>query len=92
MSNLCRIKIQKHYGRPWTYDFRQMDIAKDLLSLMDKDIFEDVADRLLDKMKKNHKPAPHSLLYFVRMKQNKGKPMDAQAIVKMMAARMKLPR
>ena len=94
-KQLCQIYaglVQKHYGRPWSYDFRQMEIAKDLLSLMDKAIFEDVADRLLDKMKKNHKPAPHSLLYFVRMKQNKGKPMDAQAIVKMMAARMKLPR
>ena len=94
-KQICQIYaglVQKHYGRPWSYDFRQMDIAKDLLSLMDKAIFEDVADRLLDKMKKNHKPAPHSLLYFVRMKQNKGEPMDAQAIVKMMAARMKLPR
>ena len=44
------------------------------------------------RMKLNNKPAPHSLLYFIKMKENKGKPMDSQAIVKMMAAKMRLPR
>ena len=84
--------VQATYGRPWSYDFRQMELAKDLLAVMDVSTFEDIATRLLDKMKLNNKPAPHSLLYFIKMKENKGKPMDSQAIVKMMAAKMRLPR
>ena len=92
LCNLYSNIVQATYGRPWSYDFRQMELAKDLLSVMDASTFEDIATRLLDKMKLNNKPAPHSLLYFIKMKENKGKPMDSQAIVKMMAAKMRLPR
>lgn len=92
LCNLYSNIVQATYGRPWSYDFRQMELAKDLLAVMDVSTFEDIATRLLDKMKLNNKPAPHSLLYFIKMKENKGKPMDSQAIVKMMAAKMRLPR
>jgi hypothetical protein len=92
LCNLYSQMVQSKYGRPWSYDFRQMDIAKDVLACMDMEAFEDVANKLLDKMKDKNKPAPQSLLYFVKMHDNKGKPMSVESIVKMTTAKMKLPR
>ena len=92
LCNLYNQMVQRKYGKAWAYDFRQLDLAKDLLIYMDIDTFEGVADKLLTRMRDNNKPAPQSLLYFVKMQENKGKPMSVEALIKMTASQMKMPR
>lgn len=92
LCNLYSQLCQSVYGRGWSYDFRQMDLARQILSVMSIDAFESMASKLLHKMRDNNKPAPQSLLYFVKMQENKGKPMSVESLVKMTAAKMKLPR
>jgi hypothetical protein len=83
--------IQKHYGRAWSYDLRQVELAGDILRAgYTIDSFSDDADGLVEWLKKNNKQPPQSLQYYVSRKTNKDKPKDSYDIIKQIAGKMKL--
>ena len=83
--------IQKHYGRAWSYDLRQVELAGDvLLAGYTVDSFISDADSLVEWNKTNNKQPPHSLQYFVARKNNKSKPKEAMDIVKQLAGKLKV--
>ena len=93
IKKLCQIYsqiIQNHYGRPWSYDLRQTALAEDLLKAgCSISSFKDDAEGVVSWHKKNNKPAPQSLQWFISRKLNKDKPMDSKDIVKQMVSKMK---
>ena len=83
--------IQKHYGRAWSYDLRQVELAGDILRAgYTIDSFNTDADGLVEWLKRNNKQPPQSLQYFVARKSNKDKPKDSHDIIKQIAGKMKL--
>jgi len=83
--------IQKHYGRAWSYDLRQVELAGDVLRAgYTIDSFNSDANGLVEWSKRNNKQPPQSLQYFVARRTNSQKPKEAIDIVKQMAGKMKL--
>ena len=83
--------IQKHYGRAWSYDLRQVELAGDVLRAgYTIDSFRADADSLIEWNKKNNKQPPHSLQYFIARKNNSKKPKEALDIVKQLAGKLKV--
>ena len=83
--------IQKHYGRAWSYDLRQVELAGDVLRAgYTIDSFNSDANGLVEWSKRNNKQPPQSLQYFIARKTNSKKPKEAIDIVKQMAGKMKL--
>ncbi len=95
--NLCNIYSQillEHYGKPFSYDLRQIELARDLLSLgYTAETFKaDAAGVIKWKRNKNQQP-PYSLQYFLKRKQSQGMAQgqaSSMDIVKHLANRMKL--
>ncbi len=83
--------IQKHYGRAWSYDLRQVELAGDVIRAgYTIDSFKADADSLIEWNKKNNKQPPHSLQYFIARKNNSKKPKEAIDIVKQLAGKLKV--
>ncbi len=85
--------LQAVYGKGFTYDMRQMQLAGDILRTMSLDAFiEDARGVLQWKREKNQAP-PYSLQYFLSRKVSQQKARtgkDAVDIVKQMANKMRL--
>jgi len=83
--------IQKHYGRAWSYDLRQVELAGDVLRAgYTIDSFNEDANGLVEWSKNNNKQPPQSLQYFVARKNNSKKPKEAIDIVKQLAGKLKV--
>jgi len=85
--------IQATYGKPWSYDMRQMQYASDILRAMSLEAFiVDAAGVIEWKKQKNQQP-PYSLQYFISRKvsQHKAKTgKDAMDIVRQMSNKMRI--
>ena len=86
--------LQAKYGKPWSYDMRQMQIAKELLQAgyTIETFLSDAAGVIQWKHEKNQQP-PYSLQYFMSRKvsQEKAKTgRDATDIVKQLSNKMRL--
>ena len=86
--------LQGKYGKPWSYDMRQMQIAKELLQAgyTLETFLADAAGVIEWKHNKNQQP-PYSLQYFMSRKvsQEKAKTgKDVNDIIKQMSNKMRL--
>jgi len=86
--------LQGKYGKPWSYDMRQMQIAKELLQAgyTLETFLVDAAGVIEWKHNKNQQP-PYSLQYFMSRKvsQEKAKTgKDVNDIIKQMSNKMRL--
>lgn len=85
--------LQATYGKGFTYDMRQMQLASEILQTMSLEAFiEDARGVLKWKHEKNQAP-PYSLQYFINRKVSQAKAKDGkdvQDIIKAMSNRMKL--
>tara|TARA_B100000424_G_scaffold214895_1_gene172711 strand:+ start:219 stop:863 length:645 start_codon:yes stop_codon:yes gene_type:complete len=85
--------LQAIYGKGFTYDMRQMQIASEILQTMNLEAFiEDAKGVLKWKHEKNQAP-PYSLQYFVNRKvsqQRAKEGKDVQDIIKQMSNKMRL--
>ena len=75
--------VKANYGTNWSYDFRQMELAGDLLNCgYTLETFEKDATSVVEWNRNNNKTPPQSLGWFIARKKNKNKPMDVQDIIK----------
>ena len=86
--------LQGKYGKPWSYDMRQMQIAKELLQAgyTIETFLADAAGVIEWKHNKNQQP-PYSLQYFMsrKLSQEKAKTgKDVTDIIKQMSNKMRL--
>ena len=93
LCNEYSMLMQAAYGKGFTYDMRQMQLANDILQTMSLEAFiEDARGVLQWKRDKNQAP-PYSLQYFLSRKVSQQKARegkDVQDIIKQMTNRMKL--
>ena len=85
-------EIMKRYGKGWSYDMRQMDLAKQLFELgYTVESFGKDAGYVLDWLVKNNKQYPVSLQYFIARKQNSKKDnKDVQQTIKHLTNKMRM--
>ena len=85
-------EIMKRYGKGWSYDMRQMDLAKQLFELgYTVESFGKDAGYVLDWLVKNNKQYPVSLQYFIARKQNSKKDSkDVQQTIKHLTNKMRM--
>ncbi len=88
--------LQDIYGKPWSYDLRQMAIAKELLQsgYTILSFIEDARGVVTWKRDKNQQP-PYSLQYFMSRKvsqQQAKSGKDVKDILKHMTSKMRLPK
>ena len=86
--------LQAKYGKPWSYDMRQMQIAEELLKsgYTIETFLADAAGVIQWKHEKNQQP-PYSLQYFMsrKLSQEKAKTgKDVTDIIKQMSNKMRL--
>ena len=83
--------VQERYGRAWTYDGRQMELAAELIRMgYTAETFTTDARGVVRWLAKKNKQAPQSLQYFITRKLNDSKPKDVEGIVKHMASKMRM--
>ncbi len=83
--------VDQRWGSGFRYDLRQEELAGQLLSMgYTVDGFVKDAEAVLDYMIKNNKQPIGSLQYFITRKQKQDKPIDAEGLVKKLAASMKM--
>tara|TARA_R100000773_G_scaffold41494_1_gene38055 strand:- start:5 stop:712 length:708 start_codon:yes stop_codon:yes gene_type:complete len=88
--------LQEQYNKPWSYDMRQMSIAKELLQsgYTILSFIEDARSVVKWKREKNQQP-PYSLQYFMSRKvsqQQAKSGKDVKDIIKHMSNKMRLPK
>ena len=88
--------LQANYHKPWQYDMRQMQIARELLQsgYTIETFLEDAAGVIKWKHKKNQQP-PYSLQYFMSRKVSQQRAKTGKSpedIIKQMANKMRLPK
>lgn len=85
-------KVYEQYGKPWKYDMRQLELARDILQSQPADKFIEDAVRLLKWMRSKGKQPVQSLQYFIVRRDKAKEPMDAQAILSKVTNKMKVRR
>lgn len=94
LCNSYAVILQAKYGKPWQYDLKQMQIARELLQAgYTQASFEADAAGVVDWKKRNNKQPPYSLQYFIQRKLSQQKAqsgLDIGDLVKHMANKMKV--
>tara|TARA_R110001583_G_scaffold34986_5_gene116944 strand:- start:857 stop:1789 length:933 start_codon:yes stop_codon:yes gene_type:complete len=83
-------KVYEQYGKPWKYDMRQLDLARDILQSQTSEAFLKDAVKLLTWMHSKGKQPVQSLQYFIVRRDKAKEPVDAQAILSKVTNRMKV--
>lgn len=88
--------VNQTYGRAWSYDMRQLNLAGQILAKQTQAEFIADAEQFLQWAIKKGKQAPHSLQYFLQRIDSKEKAqagtVDTADMVKQLANRMRLKR
>lgn len=94
LCNSYAVILQSKYGKPWQYDLKQMQIARELLQAgYTQASFEADATGVVEWKRKHNKQPPYSLQYFMQRKLSQQKAqsgLDIEDLVKHMANKMKL--
>lgn len=90
ICNIYMNLVKKYYNTNWSYDYRQMELAQDVINIgYTEDSFTKDAEAVVKWNKTNNKTPPQSLAWFVSRKKNKDKPIGVTDIVKKAAKSMK---